>query len=233
MRALLPVLTVLLPLAAGYASAQQQTGPSFDCRKAKSPLEKDICTSPKLAALDRRVAEEYAAALKRLDEKSATALRQDQRWFQGVLQIGLEHDAGLAKKDRIFDLPGTMEERVSFLSGLRPVPAGTWAGTWKNFVGEIEIEEKDGKLKVSAGAAKPVTGNWVCNLEGSARQEGDALVITQDEEADGWTYRLARAGDHAVFSQKGPKGEEFSSPTCGMNGSMTGSYFPTTKKAGK
>lgn len=232
MRVLFLGLLSMAALATGPASAQQ-SGPSFDCRKAKSVLEKTICADPKLAALDRRVAAEYAGALKRLDARSVADLRQDQRWFQGVLEIGLEHDAGLAQKDRIFDLPGTMEERVSFLSGLRPVPVGVWVGTWKNFVGEIEIQAKDGKLAVSASAAKPVTGNWVCNLEGSAKQAGDALVITEEEDGDRWTYRLTRTGDHLVFSQEGPKGEEHSPPVCGMNGSMTGSYFPVAKSAGK
>ena len=85
----------------------------------------------------------------------------------------------------------------------------------------------------AVNAAMPVTGNWVCNLEGSAKQAGDALVITEEEDGDRWIYRLTRTGDHLVFSQEGPKGEEHSPPVCGMNGSMTGSYFPVAKSAGK
>ena len=40
-----------------------QEGPSFDCAKAESSAVELVCADPDLAALDRRVAERFAAAL--------------------------------------------------------------------------------------------------------------------------------------------------------------------------
>ncbi|MFD0981387.1 lysozyme inhibitor LprI family protein [Tropicimonas aquimaris] len=51
----------LLALAASGTLAQE--GPSFDCSKAETSAEELVCSDSALAALDRRVAERYAAAL--------------------------------------------------------------------------------------------------------------------------------------------------------------------------
>ncbi|EAQ03490.1 hypothetical protein OB2597_02682 [Pseudooceanicola batsensis HTCC2597] len=52
------VLLFALP-GAGHA----QEGPAFDCAKAESSAEKLVCDDPALAALDRRLADRFAAAL--------------------------------------------------------------------------------------------------------------------------------------------------------------------------
>ena len=70
--------------------ALAQDGPSFDCSKAQSSAEQLICTDADLAALDRRVADRYAAAIdaaRGLDVGAAEAedrLRTYQRgWVKG------------------------------------------------------------------------------------------------------------------------------------------------------
>jgi uncharacterized protein len=37
--------------------------PSFDCRGARSPAQRMVCSDPRLAAADRRMSRAYAAAL--------------------------------------------------------------------------------------------------------------------------------------------------------------------------
>lgn len=231
LRASLPVLMILL----ATTPASAQGGPSFDCRKAKSPVEKAICADDKLGALDRRVASTYAEAMKRLDGKGAEALRQDQRSFQATLAYGLEWDEGKPPDKRIFRLEEALKSRAEFLSGIDAAPAGRWAGTWRNNSGEIDIQTKGQGFSVAANGAMPVTGNWVCDINGSAKVEGDSLVFSGDEDGkpDGWTYRVTREGDRLTFSQAGPKGERHGSPTCGHNGSMAGSYLFVTKPSGQ
>lgn len=225
----LPFLAFAL-LAA--AQAQAQTGPSFDCRKASSEVEKTICADPKLAALDLRVSRAYAEALKRLDARGAEALRQDQRSFQATLAYGLEWDEGKPKDKRIFDLGSSLTHRAELLTGIDAAPAGRWAGTWSNHYGGIDIETKGQGFSVAVNGAMPVTGNWVCDIKGTAKVEGSGLVFSGDDDgtSDGWTYRLTRDGDRLTFSQTGPKGEKHGSPTCGRNGSMEGSYLFVTKR---
>ncbi len=72
-----------LPLAA-------QEGPSFDCSKAQSSAEELVCADADLAALDRLIAERYAAALeaaRNLDfgaEEAEANLKAYQRgWIKG------------------------------------------------------------------------------------------------------------------------------------------------------
>ena len=58
------VRTVLIPIIAVCAApVLAQEGPSFDCAKAQSTAETLVCDTPELAALDRLVADRYAAAL--------------------------------------------------------------------------------------------------------------------------------------------------------------------------
>ena len=60
--------TTLLSLASGMTIALgtvglAQDGPAFDCAAAESSAEKLICDDPALAALDRRMATRFAAAV--------------------------------------------------------------------------------------------------------------------------------------------------------------------------
>jgi uncharacterized protein len=69
----------LSPAAARAAGA----GPSFDCRKASTAVEHEICRKPYLAAYDRQIAELYPQALGVLDAEDADQLRADQRaWLK-------------------------------------------------------------------------------------------------------------------------------------------------------
>ena len=79
------ILGVILVMLAGVAGAQE--GPSFDCGEAGSTAEEMICADAGLAALDRRVAGRYAAALevaKGVGGAAADELRAYQRgWIKG------------------------------------------------------------------------------------------------------------------------------------------------------
>lgn len=72
-----------LALAAGGAHAA-----SFDCKAAKSPTEHAICGSPKLSALDERLAREYERALHALSPAGATQLKASQRdWLRFASRV--------------------------------------------------------------------------------------------------------------------------------------------------
>lgn len=227
----LPLLLVPALLLAVPAAAQE--GPSFDCRKAASPVEKAICADRRLAALDRRIAGDYAAALQRLDAKGAESLREDQRGFLRVLSYGMERNEGVPEAKQIFDLHETLKERAAFLTSVGPAPQGHWVGTWSNYFGGIDITAEAGGLVIAANGAAPVTGNWVCDVGGRVEVEAERLTLKGDSEerGPGWTYQLARDGDRIVFSQTGPAGESSGAPVCGHNGSMNGSYLYQARPA--
>lgn len=77
----------LLAIAATAVPAGAQTlrpGPSFDCAKASGEVEQLICRDAKLAAVDRKMAKVYAAAMKRFPANVAAKERAVQRgWIKG------------------------------------------------------------------------------------------------------------------------------------------------------
>ena len=59
------------------------TPPSFDCSRAATVVEKEICASPEFANLDSRIAALLAQALAIVGARDAEALRGDQRaWLK-------------------------------------------------------------------------------------------------------------------------------------------------------
>lgn len=76
-------LTMLL--AGAPCVATTDAGPSFDCtKKLTSSVEQRICADPKLAALDRQMADVYAAATAKATDADAQSLAALQRgWIKG------------------------------------------------------------------------------------------------------------------------------------------------------
>jgi uncharacterized protein YecT (DUF1311 family) len=71
----LAVAAALLPCSPARSAPP---GPSFDCGRATTVVEKKICRTPQLADLDRDIAQLYAQALSVLSPTDADALRADQ-----------------------------------------------------------------------------------------------------------------------------------------------------------
>jgi uncharacterized protein len=71
--------SLLVPTAAGAA------GPSFDCRKVEpGSIPEMVCKDEKLAVLDRKLAEVYAAASKKAANEHPPVLKAEQRgWVKG------------------------------------------------------------------------------------------------------------------------------------------------------
>jgi len=81
-RAIFARCAILAVMAYGNANAAEddETGPSFDCDMAQTAIEKQICASPALAAMDRTVAEQYKALREEVrSEALRNAIVADQR----------------------------------------------------------------------------------------------------------------------------------------------------------
>lgn len=63
------------------APVAEDAGPSFDCNKASSDAETQVCADPQLAALDRRLAALYKAAQTSPDELDIAA--EQRGWVKG------------------------------------------------------------------------------------------------------------------------------------------------------
>ena len=87
---------LVLPCVALHAAG-------FDCTRAQSAREKTVCASPKLSALDAKLATEYTAELRQLSSAAAAEVQADQRQWLGFI------DAVCAKAADA-DMPGCLEE---------------------------------------------------------------------------------------------------------------------------
>ena len=79
------VLIVLISWSCGSDPGKATAAdPSFDCSKAAGSVEQMICTDDGLAALDRQLAEVYAAASQKAVNEQPPVLRAEQRgWVKG------------------------------------------------------------------------------------------------------------------------------------------------------
>jgi uncharacterized protein len=78
MRVALPIAICSVVISCPVAA--QQAGPSFDCFKASTTVEKAICASQDLSMKDLATAKMYKAAVARHPEKKTT-LQNSQRTF--------------------------------------------------------------------------------------------------------------------------------------------------------
>ena len=76
---------VLASMACTFASlAHAATGPSFDCSRVTSHVNRTICASPELSALDRQLAEHYRVLLAQSGSEAATLQREEAQWLREV-----------------------------------------------------------------------------------------------------------------------------------------------------
>ena len=69
----------LIVIAATRTGAQPPPRPTFDCAKATGEIETLICKDPALIALDRKLADVFGAAVKKLPPRVAAEQRTLQR----------------------------------------------------------------------------------------------------------------------------------------------------------
>jgi uncharacterized protein len=79
MTRVLMVTTIAIVVAVAGIGAQAPARPTFDCAKATGEIETLICKDPALIALDRKLVELFAAAIKKLPSRIANDQRTLQR----------------------------------------------------------------------------------------------------------------------------------------------------------
>ncbi len=220
-------------LLVGNAFAQSK--PSFDCAKAKSLAEKQICADSKLGELDASVARSFAGALALLDAGARKALQSDQYWFVQARDEGVELNKDEPKDKQIFNFEDFLKDRAAFLGSLAH-PAAGFVGTWSSLAGTVEIKSAaGGRLEINAQTTRPITANWVCDVSGKARPQGETLTFNDTDDANkptGWRFTIRRKGDMITVDQNGPaSGDNSEPPACGHNGTVAGSYFFTKPKS--
>lgn len=83
---------LILALSAASPLAMADAGPSYDCAQAQG-IERQVCASAELSALDRQLAEVYKKALAGTDAATQRRMRAEQRgWIRGRDECGKASD---------------------------------------------------------------------------------------------------------------------------------------------
>ncbi len=119
MKAPLLICSSLL-LVTGSAMAQ---GPSFDCSKVeKGSIEELVCQSAELSALDRQMADVYAAAQKKAGNEHPAYLKPTQRgWIKGRNDCWKSSDVPACVKGNYVDRITELQARYRLVESIGPV----------------------------------------------------------------------------------------------------------------
>ena len=157
--------------------AQAQDGPTFDCAKAESSAEKLICDEPELAALDRRLADRFAAAVRVAEgldvdaEATTKTLRAMQRgWISGRDECWKEPD-------------------------LRACVETEYLRREAELVAEFMLEPPSETVELICGPRALTVETFPTALPGVRVEEGDSVYIGAQLAPDApGTYYLRSAG---------------------------------------
>ena len=179
---------VLAFVLLGASPAFAQGGPSFDCAKATSAIDRAICKEPELAKADRELAAAYAALLAKLTGAAKDDLVKDQqRW------LAARNRGCLADTDGI--VPCLKLRYPARVETLQAMAAGPYP-----FVSEQSLSNKGklGKITWSYDIAYPRFDGKMADFAAlnarfadAARKRADEATPKADdgpEREQEWTY---------------------------------------------
>lgn len=224
-----PLLPALVLAALCGSTILAVAAPSFDCRKATTPVEKEICARKPLGDMDRAMAKAYPTALARMgeDAEAVNALKASQRLFL------MGRDAAFAPRlGNDYDLATHMAAQLDLLRSIGPDPRRGLEGEWKTTEGSIFVGSpgREGLRPVNLRSQPGDARRWSCEFLGEAKGDSDELIVEGRDKfrADyaGWRIRIVRRGRLAEVEALPPSGARGGAPFCGMNGTLAGLYFP-------
>jgi len=170
-------LIVIVVLAGRHAAA---AAPSFDCTKAQSWAEKQICGDDKLSALDAWLSPLFNQVVQRSAAKDADALKaQRKAWFKARNDCKAEADGNACLAQRYQDFIGDLEHRFAALVGggssaapsAAPAPAKSASdecrGGDKQSCLEKLLDTEDANLSDAESAAQKKSGQDSDKVEAS------------------------------------------------------------------
>lgn len=185
---------------------------SFDCKKAKTPIEKAICADKDISALDEQLASKYKALLGTLDEAGKGVVKREQKyWLSKVRGYAMAEEGPRwrdTQKGDLVSLKTRYQKRLQDLelkkkmveggyqmfSGVYVMPTECIAPIQGyervEAMDELKLEFKTDKLVVSINS---IGGSCnICSLEGIAEKQPDgAYLLTK--QADGLSCHMTFA----------------------------------------
>jgi uncharacterized protein len=177
-----PVLIVLLmALSTGIGAAT----PAFDCKKASGNVERLVCGDDELAALDRKMAEVFAAAAKKAANELPPILKAEQRgWIKGRNDCSKSSDVRACVSDEYKRRIAELQARYRLVPMKGPFffacdgnPANELVATFFETNPEVMIAERG--YQVSLMYAQPAASGarYQGGNESFWEHQGEARVV--------------------------------------------------------
>lgn len=117
---------------------------SFDCAKARRPVERAICSDAKLSAADSSMSVAYRSDLSRLSSNSVGLLRVDQvQWLAYVQQVCRVNVPATTRADAAECLKPLYDDRIKQLRSAVAVRDGLAFLTRTQFLAAVDSPSKD------------------------------------------------------------------------------------------
>jgi uncharacterized protein len=172
-RAVALAIVALVGFASGEAAV---AGPSFDCAKAGNWVEKEICKSDELAALDAWFAPLYGQVAQRLTGKDLDALKAHRKaWAKSRNDCKAEADSAACLKARYQEFTADLEKQFAGLVG------GDSGTPSAGAAGKSPLAECSGQADAKACLEKSVETEDA-NLADAEAKAGDTAA--QRDQAD-------------------------------------------------
>lgn len=204
----LSIATLTLAIATPTTTVAQ----SFDCGKAGTKVEKMICDTPAIGALDSEMGRTYKAARASLSEDDKIRFRDAQRaWLKERNRCTEPECVYAAYVDRLATITTTTDAFPG------------WAGVYENAEGlEITITATgDGTYKVGLFGAG---ANWTCgdDTAGRGTPRSKTRLVTQSEDRSSLMLDALGTGIVLPDNAQNQKGQTI---LCGIRApSITGFY---------
>lgn len=190
---------------------------ALHCLVLQERIDVVLAEDPELAEL-RRAIDARLEQLVRANPAMQDPLADDERRFRRSLLrdlFVLVDDEAMTARNRA-QLKKQLEERAADLGAMQPARAEL-ARTWRNASGTIEISAEEGAYRIEGSLADPISLRWTCEYVERFDRDGASFI------------RHGPGSEHAALRVEGGLlrvEHEGQAPSCGANGSLTGTYFP-------
>lgn len=231
-----PALALSLLVCA--PAVAEKSGPSFDCKKAGTAIEKTICKSPELGQLDRLVADYYRMFLKALPPESK--YQSDLRATQVTWLKRRDKVCGrAADSDKRYScVHGFYQGRIAGLARLyhqtrggkpnRGVPfiSGWYAARQPGISGQmLLLEWPDERVSGQLLTVRTNRGSHTCTLEmPKMTRKGKMLTFTSTDEGSKNCSLTVKVDGTQALVKAAPCLRQY---WCGAAGFMSGRYVKT------
>ena len=162
---------LFLAFSSLHAASPPQSA-SFDCARASHPLEKTICASPKLRALDGEVAALYKARLAILFDKQA--FRGQQRDWQQILRT---------RCARAYDPASVERDYIVQRDSLRSFGEELWEASYKTAdIAQLTINHIDAR-QFDFALRRDLDGKALCKLPAGDGEAGAIATLASPAKA--------------------------------------------------